>query len=409
MNYNKRKNYFFGEKMSHNQLTISNSALSRSLSILHGICKNECVTALSNWVETKDEESHVAFLRALYSHDAQDDFLGYLSHLILTDDNPFSRACASDKPLSTFLLDSFCNDLATIGKFVYAQPCNGFSLGEMKAPLLGFDKKTAQTLQKFYEENGYGEYLRFTAFRYTDEVLSPIYTPSEIRLADLKGFEREQAEVKDNFENFVKGLPFSDMLLYGDRGTGKSSTVHAMVNEFSSQKLRLVELNKEELISLPRLKTRLSEVPMKFVVFIDDFSLSESDERFSTLKASLQGTMEGCADNVMIVATSNRRHIVEENFDTRNNSVHAGDSEQELLSLVDRFGITVLFSGVGKKEYLYIVRELARDIGLKTDMERIELLAERWAIQKGGRSPRRAKQFIGFASACEQKGKEISF
>ena len=231
--------------------------------------------------------------------------------------------------------------------------------------------------------------------------------PSLTALSDLKGYEREKAEVRDNFENFVAGLPYADMLLYGDRGTGKSSTVHAMVNLFAPQKLRLVEIAKEDVLALPELKTRLAEEPMKFVVFIDDFSLQENDDRVSTLKAALQGSMEGHAGNVMIVATGNRRHIVEENYSSRADSVHAGDSEEELLSLSDRFGITVLFSATNKAQYLAIVRAVAADMGLKTPVETLEALAERWALMRGGRSPRRARQFADYAFSCEKKGKEI--
>ncbi len=410
MDYNKRKTSFGDILMNERNDYQKVSKLSQSLCILQGLFRDEAFSAFALWREDYENiAKRMQFLRALYACGAQDDFLGYLSQLIVTDDNPFSRACAHSNEISQHLFFGFCQDMDFIGKLISTTPCNGFSWGSLRAPLYGFDQAAAIKLKDYYLANGYGEFLAYTAFRFADGVLTPIKTPSDVRLTDLKGFEREQAEVKDNFENFVHGLAFSDMLLYGDRGTGKSSTVHAMVNEFATRKLRLVELNKEELLSLPRLKTHLARVPMKFIVFIDDFSLSESDERFSTLKASLQGSMEGNADNVMIVATSNRRHIVEENFDTRNNSVHAGDSEQELLSLADRFGITVLFSGVGKKEYLFIVRELARDAHLTTEMEKIECLAERWAIQKGGRSPRRAKQFIGYASACESKGKEIEF
>ncbi len=379
------------------------------LRILSAITEDEVVVSLADYRQNECAKTQNAFLRAVYKAGAECDLLGYISRVIIADDNPFSRACSTCKNPSEFLLDGLKNDLFLINKLISGLKCVGFSLGTLKAPLASLDEDAVLALKKYYFKNGYGTYLENTAFRYTDGELVPILTPSAVTLADLKGFTREQAEVRDNFENFVLGLPYADMLLYGDRGTGKSSTVHAMVNEFSAKKLRLVELNKEQLLSLPRLKTKLAEVPLKFIVFIDDFSLSESDERFSTLKASLQGTMEGCADNVMIVATSNRRHIVEENFDTRHNSVHAGDSEQELLSLADRFGITVLFSGVGKAEYLFIVNELAKDEKIVLERDRLEALAERWALQKGGRSPRRAKQFIGFVSACEKKGKKVDF
>ena len=197
------------------------------------------------------------------------------------------------------------------------------------------------------------------------------------------------------------------MLLYGDRGTGKSSTVDAMINLFSDKKLRLVEIDKENILTLPALKSMLASVPMKFVVFIDDFSLRENDDRVSTLKAALQGSMEGNVGNVMIVATSNRRHIVEENFATRMDSVHVGDSEEELLSLSDRFGITVLFASVNKQNYLSIVHATAEEMKITTPAETLDLLAERWAILRGGRSPRRARQFVDYIYACEQKGVSV--
>ena len=217
----------------------------------------------------------------------------------------------------------------------------------------------------------------------------------------------KKKEVRDNFENFLAGLPYADMLLYGDRGTGKSSTVHAMINLFSDKKLRLVEIDKENILTLPALKSMLASVPMKFVVFIDDFSLRENDDRVSTLKAALQGSMEGNVGNVMIVATSNRRHIVEENFATRMDSVHVGDSEEELLSLSDRFGITVLFASVNKQNYLSIVHAIAEEMKITTPAETLDLLAERWAILRGGRSPRRARQFVDYIYACEQKGVSV--
>ncbi len=384
--------------------TVPGSRLSKKCAVLDGIFQNEAVEAFAVYSELQSEENRSRFLRAIFRVGAQDDFLKYLSYVIVSNENAFSRACAKGEP-SPYLVEAYANDLKEIDRAVACLNEGGFCKGSFAHRLRTRDLDAAWRMQEYYAQNGYGVYLNYTAFRFANGELSPILTPSTVTLSDLKGFEREKEEVRDNFENFVRGLPYSDMLLYGDRGTGKSSTVHAMVNEFYMQKLRLVELNKEELLTLPRLKSILADVPMKFIVFIDDFSLSESDDRFSTLKASLQGTMEGCANNVMIVATSNRRHIVEENFDTRNNSVHAADSEQELLSLADRFGITVLFTSTNKHDYLYIVHELAKDEGVKLSGERLDLLAERWALLKGGRSPRRAKQFIGYVSASEQKGK----
>lgn len=367
-----------------------------SLTVLEGILEDPLIRAFAS-------DDRTQFLRLLYASGKEEHFSRHLADVVLTDANAFSRACAAGKNPSELVRRAYASDLKKI-KEAMSAPEDGFFYGETPLPLQGWDDECIAGLQAYYEENGCGRWLMHTAFRYDGE-LQPILTPSSVTLADLKGYESEKAEVHDNFENFVNGLPYSDMLLYGDRGTGKSSTVHAMVNLFSKRKLRLVEIDKENILSLPRLRSMLSAEPMKFVVFIDDFSLREEDDRVSTLKAALQGSMEGHAGNVMIVATSNRRHIVEESFATRMNSVHANDSEEELLSLSDRFGITVLFATTGKKEYLAIVHALASDLGIKTESEQLDLLAERWAMVRGGRSPRRARQFIGYLYACEQKGK----
>lgn len=370
----------------------------QTLTVLAGILNDPLIQAYS-------QEDAISFLRKLYERGAEEGFAAYLANAVLTDANAFSRACAAGKIPSEFVRRAYLDDLKAISAAMEEEP-HGFAYGETPSLLAGWNEAAMLRLKSYYAKNGCGIWLSHTAFRYNG-TLQPILTPSEATLSDLKGYESEKAEIEDNFDNFVRGLPYSDMLLYGDRGTGKSSTVHAMVNRYAAQKLRLVEIDKENILSLPRLRALLAEEPMKFVIFIDDFSLREEDDRVSTLKAALQGSMEGHAGNVMIVATSNRRHIVEENFGTRKDSVHAGDSEEELLSLSDRFGITVLFASTGKKEYLSIVEALAADADLHTPTEQIDLLAERWALLRGGRSPRRARQFIGYLLACERKGKFV--
>ena len=374
------------------------------LTVLAGILNDPLISAFA---EADGKKHRTQFLRRLYERGAETCFAAYLADAVLTDENAFSRACAARGHASPFVRTAFLADITLIGECIAGCEEDGFRMGKAPSPIGNWDETTVRRLTSVYKKYGYGRYLLHNAFRYQNGELTPILAPSEVTLTDLKGYEREKAEVRDNFENFVNGLPYADMLLYGDRGTGKSSSVHAMVNLFSDQKLRLVEIAKENVLSLPELKTRLAGEPMKFVVFIDDFSLQESDDRVSTLKAALQGSMEGHVGNVMIVATSNRRHIVEENFSSRMNSVHMGDSEEELLSLSDRFGITVLFAGTNKQDYLAIVRAVAADMKLKTPAETLEALAERWALVRGGRSPRRARQFADYVYSCEQKGAEI--
>lgn len=370
------------------------------LTVLHGILDDPLIAAFAQGDRTQ-------FLRLCYARGAEENFSACLANAVLYDENAFSRTCAEGKKPSELVRRAFLADLKIIGQSLAQSRDSAFRIGEAPLPVGNWDEESAQRLETYYRQNGCGQWLAHVAFRFSQGELRPILTPSAVSLGDLKGYEAEKAAVRDNFENFVNGLPYSDMLLYGDRGTGKSSTVHAMVNLYAPRKLRLVEIDKENILSLPELRSRLAAVPMKFVVFIDDFSLREDDDRVSTLKAALQGTMEGHAGNVMIVATSNRRHIVEESFATRMNSVHAGDSEEELLSLSDRFGITVLFASTDKREYLAIVHAIADDLGIKTPSEQLDILAEQWALQRGGRSPRRARQFAEYVYSCECKQKPV--
>ena len=170
-----------------------------------------------------------------------------------------------------------------------------------------------------------------------------------------------------------------------------------------------MELSKEQLLSLPLLKEKLGAVPLKFIIYIDDLSLTEGDERFTSLKAALEGSFGVKGKNTIVCATSNRRHIVKESFSDRRDSIHENECMQEQLSLSDRFGLTVLFSSTNKAQYLSIVNQLADDCGLKTPREELFRLAEQWAISKGGRSPRRARQFIDSAYAAEQRKMALEF
>lgn len=377
-----------------------------NLTVLTGILSDPLIAVFAKYRNTKTAQARADFLHELFEKKAEDNFSEYVAKAVLRDENAFSRACAAGNDISPYLQKAYIKDLEEIGKALDFSS-DDFEIGNPPSPIRSWDDKAANLLYGYYQSSGYGKFISNAEFRYDRENgLVPVLSPVSVDMNELKGYEREKAEVYDNLENFVKGLPCSDMLLYGDRGTGKSSTVHAMVGAFFSQKLRMVEIAKEDITELPKLKDVLSEIPLRFLIFIDDFSLTEKDDRISTLKAALQGGTEH-ADNVMIVATSNRRHIVEESVTGRENSVHREESEQELLSLSDRFGVTVLFAAAGKNEYLYIVRELAKDKKLKISAEELDSLAERWALAKGGRSPRRAKQLVGYLVACQKKGKEI--
>lgn len=242
---------------------------------------------------------------------------------------------------------------------------------------------------------GYGMFVKNSAFMLRNSTLTPVSHPDPTRLCDLFGYELERQPVIDNTLAFLDNKPFNNVLLYGDCGTGKSSTVKAIVNEYFDKGLRLIELKKKELHLLPAVIEQIASNPLKFIIFIDDLSFGRDDNDFGALKAVLEGTVAAAAPNMAIYATSNRRHLVKESFSDRSgDDVHASDTRQELMSLSERFGITVTFSKPEKKLYLQVVSELAKKYGITMPQEELFIKAEAFAISKGGRSPRGAKQFI---------------
>ena len=383
----------------------------RSLTVLRGIFKYRAFSAFVTARENGDEESAAAFINEVLSAGAENNFTAYVCDKILEDENVFSVCCAAGRTPSAHLKNAYLRDLKVIFSYIADYENDSPALFDTGYPAKPFDcdeETLYSRLKKFYKKYGCGQFIKYRAFGFENGKLIPVKNPPEITLDDLKGYESEKKIIDANIVNFLHGLPFGNMLLYGDRGTGKSSTIHAMLNKYWKDGLRIVELNKENMLDLPKVRQAIIENPLKFIIFIDDLSLNENDDKISGLKAALEGSVSGKTANTMIAATSNRRHIIKENFSDRDNSVHVNDSLQEQLSLSDRFGITVMFSSTGKSEYLAIVRSLASDYGLQSD-DKLEALAERWALVKGGRSPRRAKQFVELAVSCKKRGMEIDF
>ena len=222
-----------------------------------------------------------------------------------------------------------------------------------------------------------------------------MHNPDKIRLSSLIDYKREQQIILDNTMALLSGKPAANILLTGDAGTGKSSTVKAVVNELSHLGLRILEVRKEQLHSIPAILDELNSNPLKFILFIDDLSFQKDDDNFSALKAILEGSVSARSRNVVIYATSNRRHLVKESFSNRDgDDVHRNDTMQEMLSLSERFGIQITFQKPDKKTYLDIVRHLAKDRGVEMPVEELEAQAERFALGRGGRSARAATQFI---------------
>ncbi len=394
-----------------------------ALILLRGVLQDEAVASFVRALQNDDIAAYARAEELLLAEDMQNSFAAYLTHKILCDDNLFARRAFAGT-LNNDICQAYSHDLAILqdiakkadnpsGKVALAADSGFPSVRYGKDDdVFGKNWGDGESLQKlvnFYRHNGYGIYIGHKAFTFENKTLKPVRNTSDITLSDLKDYEAEKKAIEDNTINFISGLPYSNMLLYGDKGTGKSSTIHAILNKYAEKGLRAVEIPKDQIKDINAVKEVLAGLPFKFFIFIDDLSLEEHDEKVTSLKASLEGSLTEKGANVMIVATSNRRHILKENFSDRENSVHARDTMEEQLSLSDRFGLTVFFSSTGKSEYLSIIRQLAADCKLKTPQDDLFALAERWALLKGGRSPRRARQFIDFAFACEAKNQPIEF
>lgn len=265
-----------------------------------------------------------------------------------------------------------------------------------------FDNKITD-FKALYEERcekvtylGYGIFASYPMFRVVDGNIVPVEASDDISVEGFVGYEKERQLVVDNTLSLIQGAPAANVLLYGDAGTGKSSTVKAVANLFFDKGVRLIEIRKDQLLCLSDVMAKISKNPLKFIIFIDDLSFNKNDDQFSMLKAALEGSASAKASNAVIYATSNRRHIVKESFSDRSagDDIHRNDTVQELLSLSERFGLTVYFSKPNKILYLDIVHSLAKRYGIDFEKNELDVKAEAFALNKGSRSPRAAEQFI---------------
>jgi predicted AAA+ superfamily ATPase len=264
-----------------------------------------------------------------------------------------------------------------------------------------------EELAAYYRRQGAGLLGKYRAFRWVSRRsgngrLEGVRNPDKVCFEDLYEYQEEQARVIQNTRQFVMGFPANNVLLYGDRGTGKSSTVKALIHQFGSAGLRLVEMQKQDLRDFPALIEMLSNRALKFIVYLDDLAFVGQEDQYRELKAVLEGSLSDMPANVLIYATSNRRHLVQERFQDKDvtgvlaesEDVRFMDTLQEKLSLADRFGMTVTFIAPDQKRYLAIVRQLAESRGIRLSGEELCRRALNWEIRQNVRSPRTAKQFI---------------
>lgn len=259
---------------------------------------------------------------------------------------------------------------------------------------------------EFYREYGVGMFGLNKAFRIGERTgqdieFMPINNMDKVMLKDLIGYELQKKKLIDNTQAFVEGKKANNVLLFGDSGTGKSTSVKAIVNEFYSQGLRMIEIYKHQFKDLSNVIAQIKNRNYKFIIYMDDLSFEEFEIEYKFLKAVIEGGVETKPDNVLIYATSNRRHLIKETWNDRNdvevaNGMHRSDTMEEKLSLVNRFGVTINYAKPSQKEYFHIVIELARRQGIDMTEEELRALANQWELSHGGISGRTAQQFVNY-------------
>ena len=376
-----------------------------ALSVFRGILKYDTMSAFIGLLSTDGGKQEKLRLFGEFVYSLSEDnycFSDFLCRAVFSDENRYIISAAQKTEIPQSLRYNAKRELEIFSRLTELDAndlCGNLSFDGY---IPQFDNKKTDFV-KIYEERlknvgryGYGIFATAKMFRVSGEEIVPVKSADSTSLTEFVGYEEERKQVFENTRALCEGRPAANVLLCGDAGTGKSSTVKACANYFADYGVRLIELRKDQLFSLSYIMGRIAENPLKFIIFIDDLSFNKNDDCFSMLKAALEGSASAKADNAVIYATSNRRHIVKESFSDREGSddIHHSDTVQELMSLSDRFGLTVYFEKPNKALYLEIIHSLARKNEIKLDLKELDIKAEAFALSRGSRSPRAAEQFI---------------
>lgn len=397
--------------------SVLETPISRALlNLLDALCLEDaaqCLMAYGVWFRTLAEY--------------QQTWQVHLLEQILVADNPFSQQVQRQpvQDLPAALLEAARHDLSRL-QTLYTCQCEQLSQWVQTvcqipdAPVVWtLENETAPDvslfdlpdwpeglfeLATFYQKQGVGIFGQYSVFRWQMDRLVGIAHPDPVRLDDLAAYDYPRQQLLRNTEFLLHGNMALHVLLYGSRGSGKSSLVKALVNEYRDRGLRLIEVGKAELVNLPAIVEQVRELPQKFIIFVDDLSFEEDDDAFKALKVVLEGSVDARAHNVVVYATSNRRHLIREYFSERprpkdQDEIQAWDTLQEKLSFSDRFGLTLTFEAANQKTYLEIIQHLATQAQIPLEPEEVQHRALQWATRHNGRSGRTARQFVDFLAA----------
>lgn len=379
----------------------------QSLVVFRNLLEDQVISKLTKLLASQNEdtinqvEKYAAFTSALLNKN--ENLTEYLLNLAIFDENIYAKKIGNNLTVSPLIRETLESELDILSEMSQLSSdtikknisFKGF-LPSWETTDIDFKTDYHKSIDQI-STKGYGVFAESVYFTTEKGELLPVSNHDVVSLEDLKGYEKEKNAVLQNTMALLNGKPAANVLLYGDAGTGKSSTVKAIVNGYHPQGLRLVEVPKDQLKYISIVLEKLSRNPLKFIVYIDDLSFTKNDNELGSLKAILEGSVYSKPSNTAIYATSNRRHLVKETFsDREGDDIHLNETIQELTSLSDRFGLMVSFFKPDKKNYLKIVQELAIQYDLPLSKEKLATEAEIFASVRSGRSPRVARQFIEY-------------
>lgn len=413
----------------------------------HGDILSDIVELYNEWTDDvaggdydEARSKFMSILNRLLELSASHGFYGnlwhtYLTYLLANNENAYSTACEIRGEISgsvnEFALHDFAEfkalfelDIEMLGKALnmpiaatlldYTQADEGkifnkrirdriCSLAKMLSTAEDAVQMKAMVTQ-FYKEFGVGKFGLHKAFRINHDhddnvIIEPITNIMHTYLEDLVGYEIAKQKLVDNTEAFIEGRPANNCLLFGDAGTGKSSSIKGILNRYYDQGLRIIEVYKHQFVDLNEVIAQIKGRNYKFILYMDDLSFEDFEIEYKYLKAVIEGGLEKKPNNILIYATSNRRHIVRENYNDRaeiREDMHADDTVQEKLSLASRFGVSIYFGSPSKKEFNNIVKVLAERSNVMMNEEELLYEANKWEISHGGLSGRTAQNFINY-------------
>lgn len=335
----------------------------------------------------------------------EDSLREYIATLLANDENVLSMLARGQKRIGDDLCRLAMLDIETVftrlfdTKIKYKPSGNstgyyvGYTESIRKITSSNTPNELLENLLSHYSSLGNGLLSKYIAFRYDGE-LKGIENSDKADFDDIVGMEHQKKVLIDNTKAYLEGKFANNVLLFGDRGTGKSTSVKALLNMFAKDGLRVIELPKSAITKIPDLTKQLEDSPHKYILFLDDLTFERHDTEYRALKIAMEGQLQANAGNVLVYATSNRRHLIRETWADRDGGeVHVNDNKQEMLSLAERFGISLFFPAPDSKQYIEIVRVLLERNGIEMT-EEIKKEAVRWEMNYGGKSGRCAKQFV---------------